>query len=1182
MSGNFCHLHVHTEYSLLDGACRISRLMDRVKELGQTAVAITDHGAMFGVIDFYRAAKKADIHPVIGCEVYVAPRTRFDKTFDKDYEAAHLVLLCENQTGYHNLIKMVSAAYVEGFYNRPRIDLDLLREHHEGLIALSACIAGSIPRKILADDYEGARDYAATLRDIFGENNFFLELQDHGIAQQATAARGLLRIHEELNIPLVVTNDAHYLTKEDSFAQDVLMCIQTNKTVDDPNRMKMEPAEFYIKSTEDMASLFPNYPEACENTQKIAERCQVEFEFGKYHLPKFPLPAGEDDPFLYLQKLCREGLYRVYDKVTEEHEKQLEYELSVIRSMGFVDYFLITHDFIAFAKSRGIPVGPGRGSAAGSLVAYSLNITTIDPFRYRLYFERFLNPERISMPDIDMDFCPQRRQEVIDYVTQKYGEDHVVQIVTFGTMKARIAVRDVGRALGISYAECDAVAKAIPFDPKMTIKKALEASPQLASMYASDESIRRLVDTAELLEGMPRHSSTHAAGVVICGSPASDYVPLARNDECVVTQFNMTTVEELGLLKMDFLGLRNLTIIDDAVKTVKQRRPDFDLNKIPDDDPETFKMLSEGKTVGVFQLESAGMTAVCISMRAQSLEEIMALIALYRPGPMESIPAYIHNKQNPDQITYAHPLLKSILEVSYGCIVYQEQVMEIFRVLAGYSLGKADMVRRAMGKKKMDVLVKERENFIFGNEKEGIKGAIANGVPEEVASNLFDQIKEFANYAFNKAHAAAYAVVAYQTAYLKCHYPREYMSALLTSVLGDTAKVSEYITACEDMGIKVLPPHVNSSYGGFTVVGDDIRFGLVALKNVGAGFIDSLVEERNADGPFLSFQSFIERMYPREINRRAIEGLIKSGALDGMGLYRSQMLLMYDPIAVAVGSEAKNVSEGQIGFFDLSTDFKEESIIAPPNIPELSKKELLAMEKETTGLYLSGHPMNDYADTLSKAGAVTIGAILKDYADPDEGEETYEKKHTFQDGQSLLVGGIVGAIKSKTTKSGSAMAYITLEDIGGSMEVLCFSRIISQYASFLTDGSAVAIRGKLTVREDEKPKLIADSVGPASAPPADSDYLTRERPPRDIPPPQITEPSAKVHKLFLRINSENRKNLSRVHALLQFMDGTTQVIFFDADTKAYTPAPPEEFCILSQPLLDSLKRFLGDENVVLK
>ncbi|MCQ2445464.1 MAG: DNA polymerase III subunit alpha, partial [Clostridia bacterium] len=822
MAENFVHLHVHTEYSLLDGACRITKLMDRVKSLGQDAVAITDHGSMFGVIEFYRAAKKAGVKPIIGCEVYVAPRTRFDKTYDRDYEAHHLILLCKNETGYHNLCKMVSAAYVEGFYNRPRIDLDLMKEYHEGLIALSACIAGTIPRLILADNYEGAKEYALMMQDIFGEGNFYLELQDHTIPEQQEAARGLTRIHRETGIPLVVTNDAHYLTAEDSFAQDVLMCIQTNKTVDDPNRMKLEPAEFYIKSTEQMRALFPEYPEAADNTLKIAEACNVEFEFGHYHLPKFPLPEGETDAFVYLTKLCKEGLARVYDVVTEEHEKQLDYELSVIKSMGFVDYFLITHDFIHFAKSQGIPVGPGRGSAAGSLVAYALNITTIDPFRYRLYFERFLNPERISMPDIDMDFCPLRRQEVIDYVTRKYGEDHVVQIITSGTMKAKIAGRDVGRALGISYAECDAVAKAIPFDLKMTIEKALEVSPQLASMYSADSRIRKLIDTAELLEGMPRHSSTHAAGVVICGAPASDFVPLARNDESIVTQYTMTTVEELGLLKMDFLGLRNLTIIDDAAKAVRLYDPDFDISRIKDDDPETFKMLSEGKTIGVFQLESAGMTAVCTSMRAQSIEEVTALIALYRPGPMESIPKYIYNKQHPEEVSYAHPLLKDILDVTYGCIVYQEQVMEIFRVLAGYSLGRADLVRRAMGKKKMDVLVKERENFIFGNKDEGIDGCLARGVPEDVASSLFEEIKEFANYAFNKAHATAYAVVAYQTAYLKCHYPREYMAALLTSVLGDSEKVAEYISAAAEMGIRVLPPDVNESGAALTAAEKDI------------------------------------------------------------------------------------------------------------------------------------------------------------------------------------------------------------------------------------------------------------------------------------------------------------------------------------------------------------------------
>ena len=1192
MADGFVHLHVHTEYSLLDGACRIERLMGRLKELGQTACAITDHGAMFGVIDFYRAAKKAGIKPIIGCEVYVAPRTRFDKTYDLDREASHLILLCENLTGYRNLCKLVSAGYVDGFYNRPRIDLDLLEEYHGGLIALSACIAGAIPRRLLAGDYDGAKDYALKMLSIMGEGNFYLELQNHSIPEQAAAASGLQRIHEETGIPLVVTNDAHYLTKDASFAQDVLMCIQTNKTVDEENRMKLEPAEFYIKSSEEMRALFPNLPEACDNTLKIAERCEVEFEFGKYHLPKFPLPEGEPDAFAYLSRLCEEGLRRVYAEVTEAHEKQLAHELSVIREMGFVDYFLITHDFIAYAKSRGIPVGPGRGSAAGSIVAYALNITTIDPFRYRLYFERFLNPERVSMPDIDMDFCPLRRQEVIDYVTRKYGADHVVQIITFGTMKAKIAVRDVGRALGISYAECDAVAKAIPFDLKMTLAKALEVSPQLAAMYASDERIKKLIDTAELLEGMPRHSSTHAAGVVICGAPASDFLPLARNDESIVTQFTMTTVEELGLLKMDFLGLRNLTIIDDAVKAVRKGNPSFSIDRIPDDDPDTFRMLSEGKTVGVFQLESAGMTAVCTSMRAQSIEEITALIALYRPGPMESIPKYIYNKQHPSEVTYAHPLLKDVLDLTYGCIVYQEQVMEIFRVLAGYSLGRADIVRRAMGKKKMDVLLRERENFIHGNPEEKIDGCVKRGVSEAVAGALFDQIENFANYAFNKAHAASYAVVAYQTAYLKCHYPREYMAALLTSVLGDAVKVSEYISAAGEMGIRVLPPDINESGAGFTVVGKDIRFGLVALKNVGAGFIDSLVAEREAGGPFRSLQDYIERMSGHELNRRATESLIKSGAMDSFGLFRSQLLNMYDPIAEAVAESAKTVAEGQLGFFESGDLMADADVIAPPDLSEFSKFELLAMEKETAGLYLSGHPMQEYAAALEKAGAVPLGEILRDYAQPEDEEgdsAVRDSSHRFADGEELLIAGIVGAVKSKTTKSGSAMAYVTLEDSSGSMEILCFSRVLGEGGLYLRAGNAVAVRGKLTVREDEKPKMIADAVAPAASPPPPSvpGSFRRgnedEAPPRGSPPlRQEAESSASPRKLYLRINDRNRSALPRAESLLAFLSGSTQVIYYDENTKTYRPAPSGLGADWSEPLSRRLVSLLGRENVVTK
>ena len=877
----FAHLHVHTEYSLLDGACRIRDLPKLVKEMGQTACAITDHGAMYGAIDFYRACKAEGIHPVIGCEVYVARRTRFDKQHEFDAESRHMVLLCKNETGYRNLSYMVSQAYIEGFYIKPRIDLDLLREHSEGLIGLSACLAGEIPRRIINGDYEGAKAYALELRSILGEDNFYLELQDHGIADQTTVNRALLRMHNETGIPLVCTNDAHYLRKEDAESHDVLLCIQTGKTVDDENRMRYEPRNFYLRSTEEMEALFSGYPDAVENTQRIADRCQLEFTFGKYHLPEFKLPPGYDSP-TYLHKLCDEGFARRYGGTKPEYRKQLEYELAMIEKMGFTDYFLIVSDFVNYARKAGIPVGPGRGSAAGSMVAYCLHITDIDPMQYQLYFERFLNPERVSMPDIDMDFGDTRRGEVVDYVRRKYGDDHVAQIVTFGTMAARGAIRDVGRALNMTYADVDVVAKLVPSGPgalHITLDDALKLSKQLSDLYESDERVKRLIDMARALEGMPRHASTHAAGVVITRLPVYEYVPLARNDESIVCQYNMITLEELGLLKMDFLGLRNLTVLDDAVKMVHRHTPDFDLEKIPMDDPEVFRMLTEGRTSGVFQMESTGMTGVCLGLKPQSIEDITAIIALYRPGPMESIPRFIACKHDPKLVTYKHPSLKPILSGTYGCIVYQEQVIKIFQELAGYSLGQADMVRRAMSKKKAKDVEREREAFLHGDAARNIKGCVANGIPEKTAQAIYDEIYDFANYAFNKAHAVSYAVVAYQTAYFKCHYTREYMAALLTSVLDNSDKVAEYIAECRECGIALLPPDVNRSYDGFTVEEGGIRFGLVAIKNIGRGFIQALVRERDKNGPFASFQDFCERMFDcGDMNKRAVENLIRAGA----------------------------------------------------------------------------------------------------------------------------------------------------------------------------------------------------------------------------------------------------------------------------------------------------------------
>ncbi|MBQ2925889.1 MAG: DNA polymerase III subunit alpha, partial [Ruminiclostridium sp.] len=947
----FVHLHVHSEFSLLDGACRIQGLVQRAQELGQTAIAVTDHGVMYGAVDFYKAAKAAGIKPIIGCEVYVAPRTHFDKVHELDDRPRHLVLLCKDDQGYRNLCALVSRSFTEGFYGKPRVDMDLLKEYHEGLIALSACLAGEVPTRILAGDYEGAKAHALEMRDIFGPDNYYLELQDHSIPEQKDAARGLLKLHKETGIPLVVTNDAHYLTRADAAIQDVLMCVQMGRTVEDPTRMRFETKEFYIKSEEEMAALFPDWPEAIENTAKIAERCNVDFQFGTYHLPEFKLPEGYTDGDAYFETLCRQGFARRYPNGSQEYLEQLEYEMAMIRRMGFVEYFLIVSDFIGYAKSKDIPVGPGRGSAAGSMVAYCLDITDVDPMKYSLYFERFLNPERVSMPDIDVDFCYRRRGEVIDYVNRKYGSDHVAQIVTFGTMAAKGAIRDVGRALNIPYAEVDAIAKQVPNALHITLDNALSLSKPLREMYESDPTVKKLIDTAKGLEGMPRHASTHAAGVVITRNPADTYVPLAKNDEAVVTQYPMTTLEELGLLKMDFLALRNLTVLDDAVQLVKTHTPDFRLDQIPDDDPATFRMLSEGKTCGVFQMESAGMTGVCVGLKPKDIEDITAIIALYRPGPMDSIPRFISSKHNPRTVTYKTPALEPILANTYGCIVYQEQVIEIFRRLAGYSLGQADMVRRAMSKKKLKDIQRERAAFLHGDPERGITGCIANGIPAEIAESIYDEITDFANYAFNKAHAVCYAIVAYQTAWFKCHYPREYMAALLTSVLDSQGKIAEYIAECRAMGIRLLPPDINQSGPHFTVAGQDIRFGLAALKGVGRGFTNAVLAERQAGGPFKSFPDFCQRLLDQDLNKRVLESLIRAGAFDSMGLKRSQLLDAYEQHLDSLARNKRKNLEGQFDLFSMGADTAETPVdLVLKNIPEFTPQELMTMEKEVTGL----------------------------------------------------------------------------------------------------------------------------------------------------------------------------------------------------------------------------------------
>ena len=1159
---SFAHLHVHTEYSLLDGACRIRDLPKLVKSMGQDACAITDHGVMYGVIDFYRACRAEGVKPIIGCEVYVAPRTRFDKQHEFDSEARHLVLLCENETGYRNLSYMVSMAHIEGFYIRPRIDLDLLREHHEGLIALSACLAGEIPRRLKTGNYEGAKEYALTLSEIFGPEHFYLELQDHGIREQAIVNQGILRIHEETGLPLVVTNDAHYLRKEDAAAHDVLLCIQTGKTVDDENRMRYEPQNFYLRSTEEMAALFPDHPDAVENTGKIAERCNVEFTFGKYHLPEFKLPEGYDS-FSYLKKLCDEGYAERYGAGKPEYRKQLEYEQNMIEKMGFTDYFLIVSDFVRYAKGAGIPVGPGRGSAAGSMVSYCLHITDVDPMQYALYFERFLNPERVSMPDIDMDFGDTRRGEVVDYVRRKYGDDHVAQIVTFGTMAARGVIRDVGRALNMSYAECDVIAKLVPGALHITLDDALKLSRELRDKYEGSETVKRLIDTAKALEGMPRHASTHAAGVVITKDPVVSYVPLARNDDTIVCQYTMVTLEELGLLKMDFLGLRNLTILDDAVKMIQEKDKSFTLDSIPENDPETYEMLQQGRTSGVFQLESSGITGVCVGLKPENVEDLTAIIALYRPGPMDSIPRFIASKHDPKLVTYLHPSLEPILSVTYGCIVYQEQVIEIFRRLAGYSLGQADMVRRAISKKKAAQIQKEKDTFIHGDAERNIAGCVANGIPEQTAEAIYQDIYDFANYAFNKAHAVSYAIVAYQTAYCKRHYPREYMAALLSSVLDVSDKINEYFSECRDLGIALLPPDVNHSQGGFSVEEGGIRFGLVAIKNIGRGFIARMTAEREKNGPFTDFEDFCRRMDGADMNKRAVENLIRAGAFDSMGARRSQLIRVYEQVMDGIAGSKRANLDGQIDFFGMvGAEAKPQRQLVLPDIPEYTSAELMAMEKETTGLYLSGHPMDAYRGAARRENAVPIGRIHEDFA--QEGGAT-----TFADGQQVTLAGVVTSSRTRTTKNNTLMAYVVLEDDTGSMEMLCFARVLENYGSYLKEGQVICARGKLSVRDEKAPQLMCDFARP----------LTDGTAPVELTEAEEAPPQAKGKTLYLKLPSMDSPEMEHLRRVLYMFEGKSNPVRIRlADSGKLIGTT----CDLHDSLVREMQEKLGAENVVVK
>ena len=1069
----FTHLHVHTEYSLLDGASRIPKVVARAKELGMDSLAITDHGVMFGVIDFYKECRKQGIRPVIGCEVYTAARTRFDKDSDRDKYHGHLILLAENNDGYRNLIKIVSRGFTEGYYYKPRVDKDLLRAYSDGIIALSGCLAGKVQNCLLNRDYEGAKREAMELDDIFGHGNFFLEIQDQGLDEEALINPELVRLSGELDIPLAATNDVHYVNRSDAEAHDVLLAIQTATTVDDENRMRFPNDQFYLKSEDEMRRIFSFCPEAVDNTQKIAERCNVEFTFGEYHLPEFIPPEGYTNRE-YLRELCRKGLSERYDPVTPELTERLEYEMGVIESMGYVEYFLIVWDFINYAKENGIMVGPGRGSAAGSLVAYSLRITDIDPIKYSLIFERFLNPERVSMPDIDIDFCIERRGEVIEYVKRKYGKENVSQIITFGTMKAKAAIRDVGRALNLTYAEADRIAKAVPFDLKMTLDRALETSPELKKMYDEDPKVAKVVDMSRAIEGMPRHASTHAAGVVISKLPLDEYVPLYMSDKGVATQFNMTTIEELGLLKMDFLGLRNLTVIRDALELIRKNHGvEIDFAKMGYDDRAVYDMIASGNTEGVFQLESAGMTQFMKNLKPTCFEDIVAGIALYRPGPMDSIPKYIENKKNPEHISYVTPELAPILDVTYGCLIYQEQVMQIVRELAGYSYGRSDIVRRAMSKKKSDVMMEEKGYFIYGKEDENgnveIPGCVRNGISASAAEAIFADMETFAQYAFNKSHAAAYAVVAYETGYLKKYYPVEFMAALMTSVMGDAGQIAKYIRNCTDMGIEVLPPSVNESDKKFTVRDGKIRFGLLGVKNVGEGAIDAIIKARGEKGMPKDIFSFINGIDTGLVNKKAVESLIKAGALDCFNPNRAAHLAVYEMLMESAQNSARKNIDGQISLFQTSSDAMSAGDVAGnlPDVANFDKDDLLAMEKEMTGVYITDHPLNKYADRIRKVATVTSEELSRLQEEGD---------HMIKDGQTVIVAGMITGKKTLVTKSKKLMAFVDMEDMYGAVEVVVFPNVYERCLQDVEEDRVVAIRGKVDVKEEEAPKLLADSV----------------------------------------------------------------------------------------------------------
>ena len=1151
---SFVHLHLHSEYSLLDGACRLKKMVRSVKDKGQNAVAVTDHGNMFAAVDFFKAAKEVGIKPIIGCEIYVASRTIYDKTVEYDSRSNHLILLCKDETGYRNLIKLVSVAWTEGFYRKPRIDHELLEKYHDGLICLSACLAGEIPQAILNDDIKKAYETAKYYNNLFGEGNFYLEMQYHFIENQAKVNDALLKISSDLNIPLVATNDCHYIDKADSEMHSVLLCIQTGHTLEDEDRMEFQTEEFYIKTESEMRELFPNIPQALSNTQIIADKCNFEFDFGNTKLPHFEVPNGENH-FEYLKRHCYDGLYKNYgNNPSPDLFKRLDYELDVINKMGYVDYYLIVNDFVQYAKSNDIPVAPGRGSGAGSLAAYCIGITGIDPIKYNLIFERFLNPERVSMPDFDIDFCKERRHEVIEYVIRKYGADHVAQIIAFGTMAAKAAVRDVGRVLNMPYSTVDMVAKQIPFEIGMTIDKALSVSSELKKRHDNEPQIKRLIDMAKSIEGMPRHATTHAAGVVITRNPVDSYVPLAKNDDAVVTQYTMTRLEELGLLKMDFLGSRNMTVLHSTKQLILEKNPGFREEIINYEDNKVFEMISQGYTDGVFQFESAGMKNMLMQLKPERIEDLIAAISLYRPGPMDSIPTYIHNRHNPQDVKYKHPMLKEILDVTYGCIVYQEQVMQIFRTLAGYSLGRADIVRRAMSKKKKDVMEHEKHIFIYGecgkNGEVIVDGCVRRGIDEKIASEIFSEMESFASYAFNKSHAAAYSVVSYMTAWYKYYYPKEFMASLLTSVLDGSTRLPVYIEECNRMKIKILPPHVNTGENGFTVHEDSIAFGIRAIKNLGNQFIDEIVKERKKS-PFKSFYDFCSRMYGKSMNIRAVESLIKAGALDGLGANRHQMLMSMKSIIDGIEEERRYNLEGQLSFFD-DENVSVQNGYDYPKAEEFSFQDLLYMEKEVTGLFLSGHPLLEYQPYIKEIKCDRIADIL------DNGQSYTNKK--------VRIVAVIDFVKTISTKNGDLMAFVVIEDMTGSMEMIVFPNTFAEHNKKFMVGNIVEILANVDIKDEEEPKLLCDSL-----------KLSPKEPVKNV-----SQNKKGPQRIFIKLPSKNSKEYKYVNKLIAVFEGTSPVSLYYADTKTYEHLPHKYDLYLNDVLVKELKRVLGENAVVIK